>query len=135
VLLALAVFCAGCGAGRIETAADLAAALKTNGVAFEQTEPSAATQIPGVNYAESIRLRGAGLDVEIIRVADQRSFDLTVTAVKLGSVMSGLIGSSESRKMASATWRDPFVVVVYEEPRAGPVGEAVRRVFPDAEPR
>jgi len=114
----------------IENADDLAAALKRRGVAYTETEPLDFSGMRFAKIEEGLRLKGEKLTVEILRIEDNRTFEMAVGA---GFLMS-LFGSSEETKSLDppeSVVRRPFVVVVRQEPNPGQVGAIVRELIPE----
>ena len=133
--LYIAVVCtmsvAACQPGaRIDTAADLGAALQKEGVAYTTTQELPTPTGRHFRFDEGIALVGDKLWVEIMRIEDKRVFDLAKTASVLLTLAEASVGKKFPGKPEVYT-RQPFVIVVREEPTKGQVAQALDRCLPD----
>ena len=113
---------------KIETAADLAAALQREGLHYATQEPA---KLPKMKYGridEGITLKADGLSVDIVRIEDERTY-------KAFLGVGAIIGAAEAKtgqrlpKRPDLYSRRPFVVIVREEPNPGEVKQILEAVL------
>ncbi|OPZ84299.1 MAG: hypothetical protein BWY76_01901 [bacterium ADurb.Bin429] len=129
MLIGMVLF-AGCS-GNVDTAGKLANALKKKGVNYTATEALAMPPLPmGYEADEAIALTGDNLRVEIYRVESEKYFKIFHTAVMTAVVFDGATpGTMRTKPIA----RQPFIVVIRQEPRPGGVKDAMDQIIPPAE--
>jgi hypothetical protein len=125
-----------CLAGnKVNTAAELASALKNNGVNYEvsQETPAKPMKCPKnnieINIAEVVNCSGNEVNLEIVRVNDQKSFDDLKSNLGIFLAFTELQYKSTSDSIVTnATY--PFFVTVIKEPNSGSVKTAMEQIFP-----
>ena len=128
----LAMFGAGCGAAKTpSTVQDLADALRAGGVTYQSTGRSELpAKVKHARIDESLVLAGENLNVEILRIEDERTFKLFRSSVMLLIAAEAKVGQALPGRPPVYVHR-PFVVIVRQEPQAGQVKAALSRVWPD----
>jgi len=123
----------GCGLqfSRPTTAAGLAEALAKRGIAYERTEPAKMPQGKHFRFDEGIVLIGPELWVEILRIEDDRVFDVARRAGPLLTIAEA-VAEREFPGKPELYARDPFLAIVRQEPAPGTVLGALNRVLPDS---
>jgi len=127
--LALLLFLCGCtGMEKIDTAADLAAALQRGGLDYATQGPA---KLPKMKYGridEGITLAGDGLSVDIVRIEDERTYKAFLGA-------GAILGAAEAKTGQRLPQRpdlyskSPFVIIVREEPSPGEVKQILEAVL------
>lgn len=128
-ILALAAL-AGCALKpKIESASDLADALEKEGFAAQTREPIDVSDIRYAKIDEAFSMRGDGLAVDILQITDARTYDVLTSASALLTAIGGKMDST-ALTPPEIVARQPFVVVIREEPEAGSVRAAVEDLLP-----
>lgn len=123
VMLAICIAAAlGCGRHGPQTSAELVAALKAEGVAYDVAETTA---LPTIR-SDGLRLKGDSLDVEVLRIEKEGELRAAVAAVAL---VTGLEGEGVGAPELQSYVFKPFLIIVRREPQEGQVGEALKRIF------
>ena len=117
---------------RITTATHLAKALKGEGVSYTSTERLPQPESGRFRFDEAIALVGEELRVEIIRIEDQRIYDIAKSAGVILLLAEAVAGQKFPGKPA-LYYRQPFIVVVRQEPVQGGVLEALDQLMPPPE--
>ncbi len=126
-LAGLLLFACSSGPG-IDTVAELAAALKNQGVAWTSSGPVERTRIrPARVVDEAILLEGENLRIEVYRVENKKWFKTAAVALLM---RRGFEAEDSGNALADVFARHPFLVAVVEEPSERRVREAIGRIFP-----
>ncbi len=113
----------------IESAEDLAIALKDGGIAIQTQEPIDFSSMRFAKIDEGLSLRGESVRIDILRIEDERTFKVMVGA---GNLLTGLgdLLESEAAGPPDTYVRRPFALIIREEPRPGEVREILSRLLP-----
>jgi len=111
------------------TILELAERLRAEGLEFHTAQISGDGLWETAVVEEGLTLRGAGLDVDILRIEDNDTFDAAERArLRFSSFQGGLV--FEPRVFAEIYARRPYVIVIREEPERGLVAAILRAVLP-----
>lgn len=121
-LAACILVACGCGRSGPQTAEELAAALRQQGIAYDVSETAALPRI----HADGIRLIGRDLKVEIYCIEDERELKLAVAAAALAVTGQSMTSGTPTIRPYV---KKPFLVIVRQEPQDGPVKSALERIF------
>lgn len=128
--LAVLAALAGCALQpKIESASDLADALAREGFTAESREPIDFSEMRYAKIDEAITMRGEGLTVDILHITDPHTYDVLTSASVLLAAIGGKT-DSPALTPPDIISRQPFVVVVRQEPEAGGVRAAVEDLLP-----
>lgn len=130
-VLAAVLITWGCGPGRpVDSAEALADALKAHGLRFDALEGIDLTSMQYAKIEEGVGLRGERLAVDILRIEDDRTFELAQEAWLLRAHQQA--GASPGTAGQPVVFlAKPYVIVIRDEPESGYVLNAVRKVFPE----
>lgn len=121
---------AGCGGTKSYSTVDgLLGALEAVGLRFEERGTVPMPDGKHFRFDEGVRVSGPGLWVEIIRIDDPKVFEIA----EGGAAFLALAEASSGREFPGKPEvyaRQPFLVVVREEPEAGHVAGLLERVLP-----
>ena len=137
ILLRIAVLagmlgaCVAPGPDKPTNTAELGAELKKSGVAWDSTAPAPQPKGGRVRFDEAVILKGVDLWVELIRIDDKRIYDLAESASQLLTISEAVAGQPFPGKPKVYT-RQPFLVIVRQEPAEGSVLAALNEVMPPA---
>lgn len=127
----LALFLVGCNmTPPIKTAADLAAALKRNGVAYTTATPEAVGEIPVAKIDEGLTLTGENLNVIILRITDARTYKVATSATFLLGFVKAATPETPQQP-PDIYLSEPFVVLIRLEPAQGMVRTALEKTVPE----
>ena len=131
IIVLFVAFLAGCIAKpKIETAADLAEALKQNGIAYADAEPADVNVISFAKIDEGLTLYGENLNVTILRITDPRTYKLATSATFiLGFVKS--VAPEMPDQPPDVYLSTPFAIVIRAEPAEGAVRAALEKIIPE----
>jgi len=135
-LLAFALACtaAGCASTPpIETAADLAQALKDAGVAYDTAEPFDFSGLSPARIDEGLGLTGKDLEVAILRITDERTYKQAANAAFLLAVVKDRAPNLPAPP-PDLYLSKPFAVVIRLEPQAGQVRAALKKILKEDKP-
>ncbi len=125
-LAGLLLFACSSGPG-IDTVAELAAALKNQGVAWTSSGPVERARIrPARVVDEAVVLEGENLRIEVYRVENKKWFKTAAVALLM---RRGFEAEDSGTALADVLVRHPFLVAVVEEPSERQVREAIGRIF------
>lgn len=131
ISLLVALIAAGCALQpKIETAADLAAALKRNGIAFSATEPIDVANIPIARIDEGLSLTGENLQIEILRITDDRTYKITSSATSILLLVKAK-APEMPQQPPDVYLSKPFAVIIRAEPTEGAVRAALEKIIPE----
>jgi len=129
-LAGLLLFACSSGPG-IDTVAGLAAALKSQGVAWTSSGPVERARVkPARAVDEAVLLEGENLRIEVYRVKNEKWFKTAAIALLM---RRGFEAEDSENALADAFVRHPFLVAVVKEPSDRQVREAFGRIFPKDE--
>lgn len=115
----------------IDTVSKLAAALKSQGVAWTSSGPVERARVgPARAVNEAVLLEGESLRIEVYRVENEKWFKTAAVALLMRRRFEA---DGSENALADAFVRRPFLVAVVEEPSKRQVREAIGRVFPKDE--
>lgn len=114
----------------IESADDLASALRRRGIEFQQSEPLEFSELRFAKIDEGRRLSGEGLRIDILRIEDRRTYEMARSAQSLLTALAGA-AAQEVLEPPTVVARHPFVVVIYAEPEPGKTRRIVEEILPD----
>ncbi len=122
---------AGCGgsSSKLETAEDLAQALKDRGVAWETSSDISLGSMEYAKIDEGIVLEGEGLSVEILRITDRRTYNIMSKAATFIGAMGDEL--DDSAVQPPDLYRsEPLVIVIRKEPQPGQVVSILEKLLP-----
>ena len=122
---------AGCGSS-IETANELAEALVKEGIEYDSIEKVRTFRSKYAKIEEAIALKGDNLHVEIFRIEDRRTYKAFAGSVLLLAVAEKETGQRLPGR-PSLYSKQPFVIVVRQEPEVGVVKRALENILPQKE--
>lgn len=129
-LVALSLLAAACNtAPRIDTVDDLATALKDHGIAFDTTEPIDFSNLRFARIDEGVTLTGENLHVELLRIEDERTFNLASGASAFLAFLADNAGENFPRP-PEVIARQPFVAIVRNEPEPGAIKRVLDELLP-----
>ena len=129
-LAGLLLFACSSGPG-IDTVAELAAALKNQGVAWTSSGPVERARVrPARVVNEAVVLEGESLRIEVYRVENEKWFKTAAVGLLM---RRGFEAEDSENALADVLVRHPFLVAVVEEPSERQVREAIGRIFPKDE--
>jgi len=129
-LAGLLLFACSSGPG-IDTVAELATALKNQGVAWTSSGPVERARVrPARVVNEAVLLEGENLRIEVYRVENEKWFKTAAVGLLM---RRGFEAEDSENALADVLARHPFLVAVVEEPSERQVREAIGRVFPKDE--
>jgi hypothetical protein len=128
-LLGLVLISACTAASPIETVEDLIKALENKGISFETADRIDLSGMAFAQIDEGVRLTGNELRVEILRVEDDRTFQIVSSMGSLLKILNEKLGDAPIEPPDVIT-RHPFVVVVRAEPEPGRIRGILDRVLP-----
>jgi len=121
---------AGCAQqAQPKTVNEFIAALAQAGVTYESTAAVDLSKLRHAKVSEAVKLTGPDLNVEIWRIDDQRTFKalvgsgvlLTAAQLKVGQALPG---------KPDLYAKQPFAVIVRQQPEGAPVTKALERLMP-----
>lgn len=115
---------------RIETAADLAAALKRNGVAFTEAQPESFGEMRYAKIDEGLTLTGENLHINILRISDPRAYKVTTSATFILGLVKN-VAPEMQQQPPEIYLSEPFAVVIRAEPAEGHVRAALEKIIPE----
>jgi hypothetical protein len=121
----------GCGglSPKLDTAGDLAQALKDGGVAWETSSGISFGSMRYAKIDEGIALEGDGVRVDILRITDHRTYNIMSSAAALMGIMGDEL--DESAVQPPEIYRsEPFVIVIRNEPQSGQVASVLENILP-----
>ena len=128
--VAIALSLAGCSmAPTIETAGDLVTALQEKGVAITSQEPAPTPKGQHFRFDEGITVKGENLWIDILRITDQKVFDLAKSSAGLLVVAEAAAGRELPGKPEIYT-RYPFVVIIRQQPAGADLFDALKTILP-----
>jgi hypothetical protein len=120
----------GCGApASYSTVDELLNGLQAKGLQFDERGPVPMPQGRHFRFDEGLRVSGADLWVELIRIDDPKVFDIAKSASALLVIAEASAGRELPGKPEIHT-RQPFLVVVRQEPTPGHVSAILNAVLP-----
>ncbi len=129
-LAGLLLFACSSGSG-IDTGAELATALKSQGVAWTSSGPVERARVrPARVVSEAVLLAGENLRIEVYRVENKKWFKTAAVGLLM---RRGFEAEDSENALADVLVRHPFLVAVVEEPSERQVREAFGRIFPKEE--
>jgi len=129
-LAGLLLFACSSGPG-FDTVAELATALKNQGVAWTSSGPVERARVrPARVVNEAVLLEGENLRIEVYRVENEKWFKTAAVGLLM---RRGFEAEDSENALADVLARHPFLVAVVEEPSERQVREAIGRVFPKDE--
>lgn len=121
---------AGCAQkARIKTVDEFVAAMARAGVAYEARTPVDLSKMKHARVSEAVKLTGPGLDVEVWRIDDQRTFKALVGSGVLFAAAEAKTGQFLPGK-PDLYAKHPFAVVIRRQPEGAPVTKALERIMP-----
>jgi hypothetical protein len=129
LLLLPAVLLVACSGPRVQTVEDLAAALERRGFEFTERE-RLHLNIRHARIDETMSFTGDGLTVEIMHITDRRTWGVVSDGAAMLLIAEAASGAAFPGK-PDIIVRQPFIVVVREEPEAGAVRAAVNAILPE----
>jgi len=116
---------------RIKTLDDLTNALKNNGIQYDSETSLDFSGMAFAHVDEGVRITGNGLHVELLRVEDDRTFQIVTGA---SAFLEKISQSVEDLPLdpPEVIARDPFVVVIRMEPEPGQLRRVLDRLLPDS---
>ena len=131
IMSLLVAVVAGCAIQpKIETADDLADALKRKGVVFVSNESIEVPNLPFGRIDEGLSLTGENLQVEILRITDDRTY-----SVATGAASILLLVKAKAPEMPAQApdvyLSKPFAVIIRAEPTEGAVRTALEKIIPE----
>ncbi len=126
-IILLAALLVGCGASAPKTATALAERLKDEGITYDELRE---LPKPGgrLKFDELIALVSDELWVEIVRIEDDRVYEVAVAAGALLRLAETEVGR-ELPGNPSLHAHDPLVIIVRQEPAEGAVAAALVEIF------
>lgn len=115
---------------RIETAVDLAAALKRHGVAFTAAEPESFGDMRYAKIDEGLTLTGENLHINILRISDPRTYKITTSATFILGLVKN-VAPDMPQQPPDVYLSEPFAVVIRAEPAEGAVRAALEKIIPE----
>ncbi|GMV91057.1 MAG: hypothetical protein AMXMBFR82_08350 [Candidatus Hydrogenedentota bacterium] len=126
IVLALA----GCTmAPQINTAGDLVAKLQKKGVSIKSQEPAPTPQGQHFRFDEGITVKGDNLWIDILRISDQKVFNIAKDASGLLVIAEAEAGQEIPGKPETYT-RYPFVVIIRQQPQGADLLTALKTILP-----
>jgi len=121
---------AGCAQkARPKTVDEFVAAMARVGVTYESKAPIDLSKMRHARVSEAVKLSGPGLEVEVWRVDDPRTFKALIG--------SGILLAAAEAKTGQALpgrpdlyAKHPFAVVVRQQPEGAPVTKALEGLMP-----
>ena len=134
ILIALGAIAAAVLAGcaqkaRLKTVDEFVAALARAGVTYEARTPVDLSKMRRARVSEAVKLTGPGLDVEVWRVDDQRTFKAMIGSGMLLAAAEAKSGQALPGK-PDLYAKHPFAVVIRRQPEGAPVTKALERIMP-----
>ncbi len=131
--LVTAILALGCSStAPITTAQDLAAALQRQGIQYQNLETSdMPANMRHAQIDEALVMTGDALRVDILRIEDERTFNMMRASVVLLGAAEAKVGKPLPGR-PDVFEKAPFVVVVRQEPQAGAVRAALDKIWPDS---
>jgi len=115
---------------RIESAADLAAALQRNGIVHTAATPVDVSIVRFAKIDEGLTLTGENLNVTILRITDPRTYKVATSATFiLGFVKSAAPEMPDQPPEVYLS--NPFAVIIRAEPAEGAVRAALEKIIPE----
>jgi len=113
----------------IRNAADVVAALQKAGIVIESQEPAPQPKGGRVRFDEGVRLKGTGFEMDVLRIDDDKVYDI---ATKVGPLlaMAEAKAGSEIPGKPDIHYSKPFIIVVRRNPDAPDVAAALQGVLP-----
>lgn len=131
-IAAMVALGSGCtGSKSYGTVDALLGAMQSRGLQFEERGPVPMPQGRHFRFDEGVRVSAADLWVEIIRIDDPKVFDIARSASALLVLTEADAGRALPGKPEIYP-RQPFVVVVRQEPEPGQVLRILNTVLPEA---
>jgi hypothetical protein len=128
-----ALLIVSCGKKGIDTAEQLAEALKKQGVNYQVME-EVEHKLRFAKIDEAIALKGDSLWVEIFRIENLKGYNLAVQAVKMSVIVENQMVQEPEEKIEDAFFKHPFIVVVKQEPERGFIKQIlINKIFPKTE--
>ncbi|KQC14515.1 MAG: hypothetical protein APR63_14095 [Desulfuromonas sp. SDB] len=117
-----------CGENKIENVEELSLQLKSRGLDIVSEDSLDITSLTHARIEEAVLVQGENLKIEIYRIEDQRTFKLFIGS---GILISGIEEElGEVSEIPEKMWfKQPFIVIIREEPQPGLVAEALDEVF------
>ena len=114
----------------LETADDLASALKDAGLQYDTTEGIDTSNMRYAKIDQAIALTGDNLNVEILLIEDRHTYDLAKKAQEQIS-LNGALHDSSVIDDPTIYARRPYFIVIRQEPQAGDVLEVLQKILPE----
>jgi len=116
----------------METASDVAAALKKEGIDYTTISPTDTSKLKGVTIDEALVMTNDSLNVEILRIEREKHFKIFAG---LGIFLAA--AEVQARQPLPGTpdlfTRRPFIVIIRQEPKKGQVRAALKKIFPPSD--
>ena len=112
----------------VESATDVVVALQDRGVQVEKTS----ALNPNFRYAkvdEGLTLSGDQLQVDILRIEDEKTYELAQQARGLMMAV-GEAADTDVLNPPDFYWRKPYIVVSRQEPEAGQIVALLEKILP-----
>lgn len=128
--LTLTLLLAGCSmAPQVNTAADLVAELQKKGVPIASQEPAPTPKGSHFRFDEGITLKGENLWIDILRISDQKVFNIAKDASGILVLAETAAGQEIPGKPETYT-RYPFVVIIRQQPPGADLLTALKTILP-----
>ncbi len=116
-------------APKINSAADLVAALQQEGVPIASEEPAPAPEGNRFRFDEGITVKGENLWIDILKITDQRVFDIAKSVGPLLGAVEAVAGQELPGKPDIYS-RYPFVVIVRQQPEGANLLATLQELLP-----
>jgi len=127
--LPLLLCLAGCASTPpIETAGQLAQALKDGGIAYESAEPFDFSGMSPAKIDEGLGLTGPNLEVAILRITDERTYKQAANAAFLLAVVKDRAPNLPAPP-PDLYLSQPFAVIIRLEPQNGQVRAVLKKIL------
>jgi len=131
-VIAVCIVMTACAMPRPTTAQGVADGLEANGISYDSIQQAKKPEGRHFRFDEGIVLVADDLWVEIIRIEDERTFGIAEDASGLFKITEAVVGRELPGKPELYT-RQPFLIIVRQEPEQGQVLEALNEVLPPVE--